>query len=116
MKTLSCLSNDAKQTFAFSLNDGSRVSFSFEYISANQGWFMSLSYGNKLTIRRRRVVTSPNMIRAFRDIIPFGVSCSTTDGHEPIYKDDFTSKRAVVCVLQGDDIPISEEIIRLIGS
>ena len=100
MKQITAISNDAKQNMTFVLDDGSRVDFYIEYISCQKGWFMSLTYGD-VVINGRRMVNSPNMLRQFRDFLPFGLACVVIDGGEPIYIDDFSEAKAILYLLNG---------------
>ena len=111
MKQITAISEDAKQTMSIILDDGKKVDISLEYISAQKGWFISLIYGSVLTLNGYRITTSPNMLRKFRGVIPFGIACSTSDKQEPIYKDDFSTGRASLYVLNSDDVAYVEETV-----
>lgn len=110
MRLLNNLTNDTQQILTIVLEDGTPIPASLQYISNQQGWFISLSHP-LLTLTNRRIVASPNMLRAFREIIPFGLACTTTDGYEPIYVDDFSSARASLYTLNKQDIIIVESTI-----
>lgn len=111
MKQITAISDDVKQNMSIVLDDGTKLVINLEYISSQKGWFMSLVYGTTLTINNRRIVTSPNMLRAFRNVIPFGIGCTTADQGEPIYKDDFSSGRSSLYVLNSDDVAYVEETV-----
>lgn len=111
MRKIEILSDIANQSMEVTLENGDRLQVTMQYISANMGWYISLIYGSTLTINMRRVVTSPNLIRALRNIIPFGIACVTKDGYEPIYKDDFSSGRAELYVLSPEDVQYVESNI-----
>lgn len=110
MTFINSITNSAKQTIGLVLNDSSKVTLNLEYISNQQGWFYSFTYGN-FTVNNRRMVTSPNLLREFRGIIPFGLACSTSDGYEPIFIDDFSSGRAAFYLLDADDVQTVEDDI-----
>jgi hypothetical protein len=80
------------------------------YIPAQQGWFYSLSYGS-FVANLMRIVVSPNMIRRFRNIIPFGLAVTTIDGYEVINQSDWVSGRAQMYALFGTDIQAVETLI-----
>lgn len=106
------LTNQAKQSLNFTLSDGSVILFSMNYVDSEQGWFYSVSYLSKgFVIENRRMVMSPNMLRAFREIIPFGFMCATTDGQEPIFQNDFVNGRASFYLLNAADVVLAEEVI-----
>lgn len=108
MKKITPLSDDAKQSMSVATDDGQKVSLTLEYVQANQGWFISIGYGTTFLISKRRLVTSPNILRAFKGIIPFGIACVTTDKQEPVYKSDFASGRASLYLLTPSDVAYVE--------
>ena len=82
---------------------GDLITFNLDYISSNKGWYYSLTYGS-FSLSNRRIVVGVNLLRAFRNILPFGLACITTDGYEPIYLDDFKNGRASFYLLDSTDI------------
>lgn len=110
MKQIVSLSDDPKQKLNFVLETGEKIVLDFVFVNSQKGWFLSIEYGS-FVIRNRRIVTSPNMIRAFRNILPFGIACITTDKQEPIYKDDFLSGRATLYVLNETDVEYVENTV-----
>jgi len=112
MKQFSSLTNDAKQKTAITLDDGTLVSVTLEYRDNQRGWFYSLNYGaTGFVINNRRLVVSPNMLRAFRNIIPFGFACISAGGSEPVFLNDFVSGRVGLYILESSDIPVAEAVI-----
>ena len=83
-----------------------------EYRDNQRGWFYTLSYPAKgFQTVNRRLVASPNFLRAFRNVLPFGMTCKTTDGAEPILLNDFVSGRVSVYVLNTADVAKAEAAI-----
>lgn len=110
MKQIKSLTNDAKQIINLVLDDGSKVKMSIEFIPNQSGWFYSIE-SDDLTVYGRRLVNSPNLLRQFRNIISFGISCTAIDGFEPIYQDDFVNGRCSFFVLNSDDVVEVETLI-----
>lgn len=110
MQLITAITNDPIQTLGIILDDGSTVQMQLNYIPAQQGWFYSLTYG-EFEANLMRIVNSPNMIRKFRNIIPFGMACTTIDGYEIINQSDFVSGRASMFVLNNTDVMEVETII-----
>lgn len=115
MKLLDIISADARQEFAVSLDDNSRVTISLWYSSMQAGWFYSVSRGT-FSVTNRRMVNSPNLLRAFRDVIPFGLSCVISDGQEPVFIDDFSTGRAKLYILDVADVSSIEDNIIVAGA
>ncbi|RTL04651.1 hypothetical protein EKK58_10095 [Candidatus Dependentiae bacterium] len=111
MRLITSFTADPTQSISLVLDDGSKVNFTMRYISNQVGWFYSIEYGS-FVVNNRRIVTSPNMLRAFRGIINFGIGVSTADGYEPIYIDDFSNGRASFYLLNEADVLAVEQAIK----
>ena len=111
MKLIDSLTSDANQVIRVALDDGSKIDLSLSYLQNQSGWFYSIKYGSILTINNKRLVNSPNMLRQFKNFLPFGLACLVTDGFEPVYIDDFTKGRALVYVLNATDVLTAETVI-----
>lgn len=110
MQLITAITNDPIQNLGIILDNGSTVQMQLNYIPAQQGWFYSLTYGTFIA-NFMRVVNSPNMIRKYRNIIPFGLACTTIDGYEIINQSDFISGRASMFVLNPSDVTEVETMI-----
>ncbi len=111
MKQITAFTADPTQTITLILDNGAKVAFTMRYVTNQLGWFFGITYGS-FVISSRRVVTSPNMLRAFRGILPFGLSVTVSDGLEPIYIDDFISGRAQFFLLNAEDVAGVEDLIQ----
>lgn len=111
MRQITGLTSDANQSQNIILPDGSNAPFSMTYFDNQQGWFFNLSYGANFSLVNRRLVVSPNMLRPWRGIIPFGLALMTTDSYEPIFITDFISGRAILYVLDSNDVQHYENIL-----
>ena len=108
MKKITMLTGDPRQSVKVGLDDGSKVSLDLWYSEMQQGWFYDLTR-DEFSLQGRRLVVSPNMVRQFKEIVPFGLACFSTDGYEPVFIDDFTSGRVSVYVLDEDDVETAEQ-------
>jgi hypothetical protein len=111
MTLIDSITDQANQTIGLILDSGVKITMTLVYKSNQQGWFYSLSQGSVSLFKNRRMVASPNMLRAFRDVLPFGLACATSDGYEPIFADDFSSGRAKLYLLNAADLAIVESTI-----
>lgn len=110
MIPITTLTEDPNQLQKIILSDGSVITFTFNYSANQKGWFYSLSYLNKVVLNRRLVV-GPNLLRAFRNILPFGLACTSTDGYEPVLLNDFISERVKLTVTTIEENAEIEEIL-----
>lgn len=112
MKQITSITNDPNQILSIVLDDGTKVNMNLNFWPAQLGWYYSLSYGDFI-VNNRRMVNSPNMLRQFRTIIPFGLCCTVLDGYEILYQDDFTSGRVSLYALNANDVIETETLITL---
>lgn len=112
MRLINEINTDPYQNFKFGLDNGAVVDFTIRYSDNQKGWFYTVSYAAKsFTANNRRLVTSPNMLRAFRNILPFGLALITSDGQEPIFQEDFVNGRAKLYLLNEADVTEAERVI-----
>ena len=107
MLLLANVSNDYKQKFQLLTEDNKSFLFKLEFIENQQSWFFSLTYNN-LSINNKRLITSPNFLRQFQNILPFGMSCITDDGSEPFEIDDFSKERVKLYILTSGEVQTME--------
>jgi hypothetical protein len=115
MTWINTITSDPYQVMTLKLDNGETIEFTLRYLTNQQGWYYSFTYG-AFSINNRALVCSPNLLRAFRHILPFGLACTTEpapDGqmYEPIFKDDFSSKRAKFFLLNANDVADVESVI-----
>ena len=110
MTQITGITANAKQTLTLVLPNGGQATLYLEYMEGQQGWFYSISYGTWSATYRRLVVTA-NMLRGFRNIIPFGLGIMTTDGYETLFINDFVNGRASLFLLDQDDVNTFEGIL-----
>ncbi len=112
MTLINAIGAQAGQQIDLILPDNSVITgFKMQYMDNNQGWFFSLTY-KTFVINNMRVVVSPNILRAFRNVIPFGLALDTTDGYENLFINDFSNGRASLYLLDAADVQSVEDIIQ----
>ena len=107
MTWINNITDSPNQGLIFKTITGDAITFDLVYISSNKGWYYSLTYGS-FKLNNRRLVVGVNMLRAFRNILPFGLACTTIDGYEPVFIEDFKNGRANLYLLDSTDITAIE--------
>lgn len=108
MKQITEITSEPKQRFDITTEANEEFEFKLEYSDQQQGWFYSLTFGN-LTINGARLTTSPNCLRRFKNMLPFGLSVQTDDFSEPILIDDFETERVKVYLLTLEEVEEIEQ-------
>lgn len=107
MFQITTLDASPKQEIIMVLNDGSRITFTFEYKSNQMGWFFGLKYGD-YDYQNMRLCTSYNLLRSYKSYLPFGLRVDTPDMGEPDSITDFISGYASVYLLTAEDVKTVE--------
>lgn len=107
MYQITNLGNEAKQQITILLDDNSRVVLIFEYKPNQLGWFFGVKWGD-YDYKNIRLTTSYNILRAYRNYLPFGLRCDTLDDEEPMDLNDFTSGYAILYFLTKADVEAIE--------
>ena len=114
MNALNGLTSQPTQTASVTLPDGSRVSLTLAWRPQQAGWFYDLTWPGSDAFPTgfeslgRRLVTSANLLRQFRNLIPFGLAVFTADGADPGTVDALADGTATVCLLNSDDVAALE--------
>lgn len=104
MKIVQQITSDPLQKQTLILDDGTRIECTFYFRPLQQGWWLeSISYGD-FSLSGLRIVTSPNFLQQYKNKIPFGLACYTTDNGEPKLQQDFSSGYATIYVLSSDEV------------
>lgn len=100
---LTNLTNFADQLATLQLPDGSSATMELIYQGATERWIMNISYGS-FVANGIGLCCYPNILRQWKEIIPFGLAFVTADQTDPFDINDFSSGRVLVYLLNQDDI------------
>lgn len=108
MFALTNLTLNNVQTTTAILADGSALTLTFRYRAAVQRWTVDISYPKTgFIFNGKGLSTHPNLLRTWRNVIPFGIQVVTADGTDPFLPSDLapgaggTPARVTVAVLDG---------------
>lgn len=103
MKQITSITNEPYQQHQLVLDNNETVLFTLRFLPRQQAWYFDFTY-NEITARRLKVVLTPNALRCFRRIIPFGIAFSSNGYVEPFQLNDFSSGRLKLYVLNSEDV------------
>lgn len=109
MYKIVALDSEPKQEFSMTIQGNVRLTLNFEYKENQLGWFFGFEFESE-SYQNIRLTTSPNILRAYRSWLPFGIACQTLDGLEPVYINDFASGYASVYILTKEEVNSVEGI------
>jgi len=82
MRQITTLNNSSHQQFDFALEGYDSVRVYLEFKPQQYGWFMTLTWGS-FVLSNERLSVSDNLLRQFRDMIPFGIMITGIDAIDP---------------------------------
>lgn len=97
------LSSEARQVTKLALSDGALLTLGLTYEPAIQRWRIDVAHP-RLTIDGMNLCVHPNVLRQWRKKIDFGLACTSKDGADPVYVEDFSSGRITLFVLSKEEV------------
>lgn len=110
MKLINSLSDAADQLVTVTLDDGSNVQLEFIFRAGAQRWFLNVIHP-ALTLNGFGITQGPNILRQWRNLIPFGIAVQSVDLIDPIQSTDFQSGRVAVYVLNASEVKQVEQTV-----
>lgn len=102
MEIITCLNSDPRQRFNITV-EGTTLYVNLYYYQTQKSWFFDIEYGD-LICKGMRVCLTPNALRHFINIIPFGIGFLSDNLAEPYALDDFATGRVSMVILSQDDV------------
>ena len=103
MTQIDNLTSFADQDTILFLADGSSVPLNLTFHAASERWVASISYG-AININGIGVCAHPNLLRQWKNVLPFGISCVTADMTDPFDINDFSTGRVLLYLLNSEDV------------
>lgn len=103
MNILNKITSAAYQQFFLTGNPGQTITLTLRFLPTQNLWTMDLAY-NDFSVNSVAVVAGVNLLRNYRNIIPFGICCITLNGLDPYYIDDFSNLNAALYLLSAEEV------------
>jgi len=103
MNLINKLNSDAFQKIVLTGNAGQRIIMNLRFIPTQDLWMADFELDDFI-LKGILIVTSPNILRNYSNIIPFGILVTTTDGQDPRSVNDFESESALMYLLSSDEV------------
>lgn len=107
MLQINGLTNDAMQQFVLNGIPGVSVNVLLRFMPRIQIWNMDISSGN-FTAEGIPVLCGPNILRRWKNIIPFGIACTDIYQIDPYTVNDFALGAASLYLLNSADVAAVE--------
>jgi len=103
MKYINKISSEPIQRMFLTGNPGQRIIFELRYLPTQEIWMADITYRD-FVLNGISILNSPNLLRGYKNIIPFGLACLTTDLQDPFSLVDFESGYARLFLLTQDEV------------
>lgn len=75
------------------------------------GWFFNSLVYKDFTALGLKIVNSPNLLRQWKNILPFGLACFSTANRDPSQAQDFSSGASTLYILTEDEVQEYESFL-----
>lgn len=104
MQIIQNLTNDAKQKHTISLANGKRLVLELMFFATQNAWYGNINYNDsEFVLNGFKIVSSPNILYQYQNIIDFGLSCECEGFQEPMFVDDFLVGRASLSIITQEE-------------
>lgn len=107
MLQITGLTNDGLQQFVLNGIPGVSASVLLRFMPRIQNWIMDISSGS-FTANGIPILCGPNILRQWRNIIPFGIACTDIYFLDPYTINDFAIGAASLYLLNSADVAAVE--------
>ena len=107
MRLITEFTDNPKQNCTLVLENKETVTFRLRFSESQLSWYFDFEY-NDLVSNGNKVVLSANILRSFKNIIPFGLAFQSSDGVEPFELEAFTSGLVTVHLLNKEEVLLIE--------
>lgn len=107
MQLLTNLTDAADQLMTLTLDDGSTLQLELIYRPNIQRWSANITHP-LLTLVGYNLAMSPNILRPWRNLIPFGIAIDSTIGLDPIAIEDWADGNSLIYILNASDVAFVE--------
>jgi hypothetical protein len=106
------LTDSPNQVQPILVPDGSTLTMTLYYRPQQKGWFLDLSWNGQTPSWQNlgmRLITGPNILRQYKNQLPFGLAVHTTDLADPAGQEDLEDGYCTIILLNAEDVIGVEE-------
>ena len=104
MLSIQQVTSDSYQKQILILPDGSTLTLVMRFAPLQYGWFFTSIVYRTFELNNLRIVNSPNMLHQYRNQIPFGLACFSSEMREPSLQQDFSSGNSKLYILTAAEV------------
>jgi len=109
MNLINAITADPRQTMSIVIQGYDNAQFSLEYKPNQFSWYFDLTW-QSFTLRSMRITATSNMLRQWRNVLPFGLVCLNDYGIDPTTLEAFTSDSQIFLLSAAEVAQIEAEV------
>lgn len=104
------LSDSADQITAIQLTDGSVGTLELIFQGSTSRWIFNCTHASfpNGALNGQMLCVHPNILRNFKNLIPFGIACISNNGNDPVNLEDFANGNVSLFILDATDVKAVE--------
>lgn len=102
------ITNAANQQLLLTGIPNLQINMTLRFMPRIQQWIVGVDDGTN-SIQGISVVTGPNILRQWKNILSYGIACLRTDGLDPYQINDFSGQVANLYLLDAMDVAQVEQ-------
>ena len=103
------INDDPKQILYLVINGYDKAKLTLEFKPNQYSWFYSLEWQNFSTFNEK-ISNSPNILRQYRKILPFGILIGTDGGQDPMSIDAFTTTSGLYLLDSSEVLQVESSV------
>lgn len=108
MIEINAITNDPRQIMSIVIQGYDNATFSLEFKPNQYSWYFSLSW-QTFSVNNMRVTTSPNMLRQWKNILPFGLACLSNPLVDPSTLEAFTTYSKIYLLSSSEILDVEAD-------
>lgn len=106
---INSIQDNPKQSLSLVIDGFARANLVLEFKPNQYAWFYSLTWNNFAT-SQELLSNSPNILRQYKNILPFGLLLDTIGGQDPLTQDAFVTTSNLY-LLSADEVILVESTL-----
>ena len=104
MNLIQQITDDPFQEQTLILPNGNTFLLQMYFMPMQYAWIITELTYMDFTLTGFRITNSPNILQQYRNQLPFGIGCFSTDNREPTQLTDFSSGNSELYVLTAAEV------------
>jgi len=106
------VTNDTRQRQTLTLPDGTALTIEMYFVPMQYCWFIEKLTYLDFEVNGLKISNNLNILRQFKNQIPFGLACISVNDREPSFQDDFSTGASTLYILTAEEVEAYEDYLR----